>query len=67
MCIRDRLNRRNSCSDKTSPDCPFSETNRQGGAGISEIGFRKPREEAEILEDKAAFGSFRPGAARKST
>ena len=63
----DQLNRRNSCSDKTSPDCPFSETNRYGGAGKSEIGSRKPREVPENLEDKVAVGGFRPAAARKLT
>ena len=63
----DQLNRRKSCSDKTSPDCPFSETCRPGGAGISGIGSQEPREATEILEVKAVVGSFRPATARKST
>lgn len=51
------LNLRDSRRDKTSPDCPLPETNRQGGAAKSGIGFRKPREEPETTEDKVAVGS----------
>lgn len=59
------LNLRDSRRDKTSPDCPLPETNRQGGAAKSGIGFRKPREEPEITEDKVAVGSPQPATARK--
>ena len=45
--------------DETSPDCPFSETDRQGGAVKSEIVRFLPRGPCETLEAKAAVG--RPG------
>ena len=61
----DQLNLRNSCGDKTSPDRPFSETDRTGGAAKSEIGDQESREISEILETKAAVGCPSPATAQK--
>ena len=53
----DQLNLRNSCRDKTSPDCPFSETNRPGGAEISEIAPTEFWRRRENLRTKEQIGS----------
>ena len=47
-------------ADETSPDCPFSETDRQGGAVKSEIGGGQPWANTEILKAKAAIGGRDP-------
>jgi len=64
--IVDWLNLCNSCEDKTSPNCPFPETDWIGGAGKSGIGDQEPRVIAEILGDKVVVGCLLPATARKT-
>lgn len=63
----DQLNLRHSGGDKTSPDCPFSETDRQGGADKSEIGSQEPCAASEILKAKATVGGLDPVGALQSS
>ena len=50
-------------ADETSPDCPFPETDRHGGAVKSGISVGLPCAGAEILKAKATIGGRDPVAA----